>query len=261
MYDRKKVHNAYEPISDQVMRPIVMFLGGKDPLKNMEELKTAVKKEQVDVKGKAVTAKMNINFAEDIQGLDLEALKEDESLIVKDSISQLRKIWSSAKKPADFDDWMYTTFMGKSGDSVSQFRNLPEISPDTLQADAGLLVNLGVWDKLPENITKMWSSPRYFVGRQIIANTYVSPFINKKSYMLYNPEEANNEKFTTPNAKILSIDSKSETAKISIKKTQDLDEIITITFEELLLLNHPQIFHKDAVGKHVFEDGIRANYS
>lgn len=285
VYDRKKAGGLYQGISDQVMRIIVMFLGGLDPLKSMADIKVDIKKDQFDAKGGKVVAKMNINFAEDLQGMNLNEMREDDSASVKTHVDTFMQRWAKVCNGESFDgidkfnEWMNSVFLEKSDSAMlNQLRALPEICPDTLQADPGLLVNLGVWENLPENISQMWSSPRYFPGRQVIGLGHVSPFVNKKSFMFHSPEESGSEKFTTPLCRIVSLNAGARTAEVEFAvKNQGyagrgdpfkyLQENsgsewhkTKIPFDQLLLLNHPQVFSKDGSDKYIFEDGIRGNY-
>jgi len=138
---------------------------------------------------------------------------------------------------------------------------LPEISPDTLQADPGLLVNLGVWSNLPHGLIKMWNSPRYFLGRQLIAqHTNVCADTGTKSYMLYTQNQ-NKEKFTTPAGTLSKIDLKNNKMAIKIQTDKNDFYEYETNIQEVLLLNHPQIFTRDSVGKYVLEDGVKVDYT
>merc|ERR1712183_317470 len=113
---------------------------------------------------------------------------------------------------------------------------------DTLQADPGLFVNLGVWNNLPHSLIKMWNSPRYFLGRQLIAlHANVCPNPKDKSYMLYKQDpNIYKEKFTTPAGSLSKIDLKNN--KMGIKIMTDKNEFFEYEtdIQEVLLLNHPQ---------------------
>ena len=50
------------------------------------------------------------------------------------------------------------------------FNALPLLSPSKLRKNPNILVELGLWENLPQGLQEMQSSPRYFPGRLVIAS-------------------------------------------------------------------------------------------
>ena len=107
----------------------------------MQEVKVKIKKEQADTQGNKITAQLNINFAQDLKGVNINELKEAEGQDVKSQVQEFEKNWLKYRENGGitkFNEWLYTTFMEQDNGQIKNFRSIPEISPDTLQADPGL---------------------------------------------------------------------------------------------------------------------------
>ena len=132
-YDAEKKGPAYSDVIGLLMRPIYIFLGATDPLKDATQVDKAVIKEKEDVKGNKVVAKMNINFAEDLNDADFDDLILDDDHHFIESVKSFKQnIESISNDRSKVNEWLMKIFLSKSNPSLlNTFRNLPEISPIT----------------------------------------------------------------------------------------------------------------------------------
>jgi len=284
--NRENLGECYNKISDLILRPIVVFLGEADPLKEKEELINPIKKIENDVKGNSVQANLNINFLEDIQNNENYS---NQIYLLKDKLSTEV---SSVYKFLDYLKIMgwkiYDEFLSKNNKEISEiFRGLPELSDNLLTKNPNFLVQMGVWRNLPLNFENMLNMPKYFKGRKIhilipcsnmiLINGKINPefLIYKKSQKNINNFEKNENKLefseiseNIKEEKFLSytgiIEDYKKNEKTFIVKTFNKNkEIVILEFpeEEIFLWNNGQNFYKNNLNQIEMEDGIRANYS
>jgi hypothetical protein len=243
-YKVEHAGDCYEHYSDKIMRPVVMHFGIPDPLIDKEELANSVIKDGKDTKGNSITAKVNLNFLEDI---NLEQLDKVEP--------GLKYVMKFKQLYAELGDKIYELY--NTDNSVSNlFTGLPTISPDVLEANPTLLVQLGIWRDLPANINTMWTGAKYFTGRKVLIFIPCSGIANTKDFLIYNPEAQ--EKFLSPFGSIKEVGDDFYTVE-----TIGIDNklyLLKFPKDEIHLYNSGQIFYKDNLNRIELEDSIKANY-
>ena len=256
---KKSKENCNMTLTDITMRYIVIFLGEVDPLLDKEELIEPIKKYETDTKGKQILANINLNFLEDKNSVNLLNKNENNDIkLYKESASSFKEAFNK------LDEKIYKEYLNNNQEIKTLFIKLPSISEETLQKNPNFLVQIGVWEQIPKNIDKMWTSPVYFKGRRVNIKIPCSPYrvLNKKinkDFLVYNK---NLEKtYLSPYGKIVDYDSNN---KIFIIETKGVDNIIyNISFptNDIFLWNSGQVFAKDLLNKIILEDRIRADYT
>ena len=246
-------------LTDITMRHIVIFLGEVDPLLDKEELIEPVKKYENDTKGKKILANINLNFLEDKNTVNILNRNENSDIkLYKESALNFKEAFNK------LGENIYKEYLNNNQEIKTLFIKLPSISEETLQKHPNFLVQIGVWEQIPKNIDKMWTSPTYFKGRRVNIKIPCSPYrvINKKinnEFLVYNK---NLEKtYLSPYGKIIDYDPKT---KIFIIETKGVDNIIyNLSFksDDIFLWNSGQVFAKDLLNKIILEDRIRADYT
>ena len=244
---------------DIIMRHIVIFLGEVDPLLDKEELIEPVKKFENDTKGKQVLANINLNFVEDKNTANL--INKNENLDIK----LYRQSALSFKEAFNkFGENIYKEYLNNNQEIKSLFIKLPSITEDTLQKNPNFLVQIGVWEQIPKNIDKMWTSPTYFKGRRVNIKIPCSPYrvLNKKlnkDFLVYNKNLERT--YLSPYGKIVDYDSNKKTFIIETKGVDNILYNLSFPSSEIFLWNSGQVFAKDLLNKIILEDRIRADYT
>lgn len=246
--------NAYEDYSDEMLRQVAIFLGFGDPLAPAVELNRAPEIEGVNTQGDKVVKAQMITIRSQMDGAtlaELAAEKENkEKLAFQPIFKQLNTlITTNSLNPA----------LAKKDKAVLDLlRSLPDISPDSIRNDPSVFVNLGIWDKLPDNLSSMWSSPRYFKGRRLLAAIPTNPEIGAPNFLQFNPTSS--QIHASNYCELVSFDENINTFTLKMFGGGKVSNIKR-SLEDILLLNQDQVYGKDDAGKLILEDGIRANYS
>ncbi|MEE8409294.1 MAG: hypothetical protein V3T05_06800 [Myxococcota bacterium] len=142
----------------------------------------------------------------------------------------------------------YDAYTGKTQDAelkqkaIDLFSALPSITADTAPAD---LVALGLITQVPKNIDKMLVSPRYVMGRQVMARTKIHT--KTHTSRAFGQYDENGHEMITHKASIAG-----EEGDNFLVKVDGRDEPLKIPKSEIIKLNQPQ----DYVGTKFSLNGI-----
>lgn len=247
--------SAYSSYSDELMRQIVIFLGLGDPLAERLELRAALEVESKQTDGSKVIKNQVITLRSQVDQATLAQLAAQESSAKTPEISAALKVLA----PLVSTPKLNTLLSSKDKSLLDTLRALPPITPKTLRDNPAFLVDIGVWESLPNGLAKMWSSPRYFPGRKVLVSIPTDPRMGSQEFLYYVPGA--DTRHASHRATIESFDPSSKTFKIKVQSSPTSTTTIEAPLEALLNLNHPQDFKSDSSGTYYFEDGIKSNYS
>ena len=229
--------NCYEKLSDEMMTPILNFLRGEVVGGTQVQ---AVKGRQLASEstiGEDVVEICNVNFETDLNHEEIEEIMTCEN-------PQATAVRTFKKLAAEYG---YETFYNAEENhshelhqSVSSvLRALPVLSPQRLEENPSLLVELGLWPRMPTSWSEMMSSPRYFPGREVLVKVNC---------------ESNGGNGITKVATIEKVNK----GKVQVRMGEDLVEV---SHEEIALLNQPHNFYfEESTGKLRLEDGLHCDY-
>ena len=142
---------CYEEISDLLVQPILSFLGGE-----------TTEEEKTDPHDPDVTSAFDHDLSVEEIDLILEADNKEANSV---------KLFKHLSDRLGLDS-LYAAKMSPSNphhSAVSTVLNaLPLLSPDRLEKNSFLLVELGLWNNLPTGVLEMQNSHIYFPGRQVL---------------------------------------------------------------------------------------------
>lgn len=261
-FTAKDTYSTYSIHSDKILRSVVMFLGLPDPLAIVSELKTSIKQVQDDTKGNQINANMLINLN------DSETLKENFKLLIKnnedlnqDSTIQAVKDFISLLKTKG-SDAIYKALMIKDKQITDIARNLPTIHPFTLKNNPSYLVQIGIWDRVPDNLSILFNSKMIKIGQQVLGlipcSVIRKPIDSLESnYMLYDKTQENNFSFF---CYIVRIDYYNKKVIVNAKNINNGFTEVEFDLDDILLWNGGQNFYFDNNECVYLEDGLKGNY-
>jgi hypothetical protein len=254
-YNPELSANCYEKLNDQIMRPLMIFLGEVDPSNEQEDLIEPFNKQESDVNGNQITAKININFIEYSQEIPNLLKDKDSSKIL--ACQRFKQVITQI-------GWKIYDEFYRNKEITDLFRELPEISSLILFSNPKMLVNLKIWTSLPNHIESMLVSPKFFPGRKVKILIPCSPWAKlnskpTKSYLAYDPNLK--EKFVSPYGILKNYCSQSKTFIVETVGNDNIKYELSFPENEIYRINHGQIFKINNLNQIELEDGIKANYS
>ena len=247
--------NAYEAYSDRMMREVIKFLGFGDPMAPTVNLDHAPEVSAISTTGGQVTKNQMITLRNqaDISKLAEMASENDqkERLLAEPSIKAIKELKASGR--------LNQCLAKKDKALLDMVRQLPEVSVSSIRENPSVFVDLGIWTSLPQSLSLMWGSPRYFEGRQVLASIPTNPEISSSEFLYYQPESK--YVHASHRCNISGYDSEKNEFILKVKSSMTTETEIRAPAQDILLLNHDQEYGYDDSGKLFLEDGIRGNYS
>ena len=231
--------NCYERLSDEMMAPILNFLTGE--VVGTRQVQ-AVKGRQLASKstlGEDVVEICNVNFEADLNSSEIEEIltranPEANAVRLFESLGMQHGFGTLYKAEENHSHELHQTVS-------SVLRALPVISPQRLEGNPDLLMEVGLWPSLPSAWSAMMSSPRYFPGREVLVKV---------------DSMKDGGDGVTKMATIVKVTKD----KVNVK-VKEHSETLSVSREELCLLNHPHNFYfEQATGKLRLEDGLHCDY-
>jgi predicted esterase len=248
-YKVEHAGDCYHHYSDKIMRAVVMHFGIPDPLGDNEELLNPTILDKKDTKGNMITAKVNLNFLEDLTIGEINLVKDQlPSYIIY--VNKFKELYSEIGRKL-FDNY-------KDNKEIQNlFTGLPTISPQLLEDNPTFLVQIGIWKDIPKNIDIIWKSEKYFIGRKVLIFIPSSGVTNTKNFLVYDPEST--DKFLSPYGVIKQIHRLSYIIQTIGVDGRNYE--LEFPKSDIHLYNSGQIFYKDNLDRIELEDGIKANYN
>ena len=218
--------SCYEALSDMVLRPILSFL---------EDDRTEAG-DQEAVSTQDLKANM---FAHNLSVEDIEELLQGE----RPEVVAMR-LFSHLADRMGLDE-VYRAYESASHshhEAVARVLGaLPALSPHRLAGLPSLLVELGVWGRVPLAWHAMASSPRYFPGRHVLVGTQGEEVLRV--------------------ATVVEVGEDTVTVEVEGERGAPEPEVV-LTHKEVAILNQPHEFSfLHPSGKLRLEDGTQCDYS
>eukprot|EP00039_Didymoeca_costata_P010562 m.142504 g.142504 ORF g.142504 m.142504 type:complete len:1028 (-) comp14879_c0_seq4:265-3348(-) len=243
----------------RITAEVVKFITGVDPFVVPEKVFKCSESDEVATDGKAVKRLNNVVVveAEKLKTSEVEAGLFTTQTPEQEAVTRLKEIVRAGRLQSYYSAYMAGDGTALQREATALFGALPILSDNIPTPD--VLVKLGLWESVPRNWNAMKSSPRYFVGRQVLVRARVHNIPGHNQYMKISPSSSCDE-LVTHKAVITSINQDTQTCTVDVEHCARGSVGQAVSLHDISLLNQPHVFAKNKLGHVVFEDGLHCKY-